>query len=178
MHQRHAPGVGWLLGPNAGQWAARATSLAPRAAARRRGTATSGRRRRERQDRRAPKRGRHCCVDQGHSRLISPRPPSAARTSRCGLIGEGNRGNTPSPSYSPRAARGRHCESVGFLKSAPKRRATADRRPLHNDEARSLQVLDKALGDDRRHEFVGIVDPLAALKRSANASASARSSAR
>jgi hypothetical protein len=37
-------------------------------------------------------------------------------------------------------------------------------RPLHDDESRSLQMLDQALGDDRRHEFVGVVNALAALK--------------
>src|SRR5271166_6651562 len=37
-------------------------------------------------------------------------------------------------------------------------------RLLHHDETRSLQVLHKALGDDLRYEFIGVVDALAALK--------------
>jgi len=38
------------------------------------------------------------------------------------------------------------------------RSCPADRRPLHDDESRSLQMLDQALGDDRRQEFVGVVN--------------------
>jgi hypothetical protein len=37
-------------------------------------------------------------------------------------------------------------------------------RPLHDDEAGPLQMLDQAFGNDRRHEFLGIVGALAALK--------------
>ncbi len=44
------------------------------------------------------------------------------------------------------------------------RRAAANRRPLHDHEAGSLEVLDEPPGDDQRHEFVGVVDALAALK--------------
>ena len=32
---------------------------------------------------------------------------------------------------------------------------------FHDDEARPLEVLDKALGDDRRHEFICVVDDCA-----------------
>jgi hypothetical protein len=42
--------------------------------------------------------------------------------------------------------------------------ASAKRGLLHDDETRALEVLDESLGDDDRHELVGIVDPLAALK--------------
>ena len=36
------------------------------------------------------------------------------------------------------------------------------RRPAHDDEAGAVQVLDKALGDDVRHDLVGFVDALPA----------------
>ena len=36
---------------------------------------------------------------------------------------------------------------------------------FHNDEARAPQMLDKALGDDRRHEFVGGVDATAVRRQ-------------
>ena len=39
----------------------------------------------------------------------------------------------------------------------------------------SLKVLNKPLGDDLRHDLIGVVDALAAAKRSANARAAARS---
>lgn len=42
--------------------------------------------------------------------------------------------------------------------------ASAKRRLLHDDKTGALEVLDEALGDDDRHELVGVVDPLAALK--------------
>jgi hypothetical protein len=45
-----------------------------------------------------------------------------------------------------------------------KRRRADNRRPLHNDEARSLQMLDKALGDDRRHDLGGVMLPPAAVE--------------
>jgi len=48
--------------------------------------------------------------------------------------------------------------------TAPERRCSADRRSLHEDESRPLQVLDESLGDDLRDEFIGVVDALAALK--------------
>jgi hypothetical protein len=47
---------------------------------------------------------------------------------------------------------------------AAERGAPADRRFLHHDEARPLEVLDEALRADSRHEFVGVVDALAALE--------------
>jgi hypothetical protein len=50
------------------------------------------------------------------------------------------------------------------FKSPPKRRTASDRRLLHDDEARSLKVLHKPLGDDLRHDLVGVVDSLAALE--------------
>jgi hypothetical protein len=40
----------------------------------------------------------------------------------------------------------------------------ADRRLLHHYETAPLEVRDQLPGDDRRHEFVGVVDALAALK--------------
>lgn len=39
----------------------------------------------------------------------------------------------------------------------------ADRRVVDPDEAGALQMLNPALGDDRRHCLVGAADPLAAL---------------
>jgi len=44
------------------------------------------------------------------------------------------------------------------------RRAPADRRFLHDDEAGTLKVLDQALRDDFRDDLVGVVDALAAMK--------------
>jgi hypothetical protein len=41
---------------------------------------------------------------------------------------------------------------------------TPERGLLHHDESRSLQVLHKPLGEDLRHELVGVVDALAALE--------------
>jgi len=44
-------------------------------------------------------------------------------------------------------------------------RCAVDRRwPPHDHEARALEALDKALGDDLGHELVGVVDALAALE--------------
>ena len=54
-------------------------------------------------------------------------------------------------------------ERMSVRRSPPKRRAADLRRPLHDDEAGALQVLHKALGDDLRHDLVGVVDALAAL---------------
>ena len=45
----------------------------------------------------------------------------------------------------------------------PQRRAADRRRPFHDHEARSLQMLDKPLGDDLRHDLIRVVDALAAL---------------
>ena len=39
---------------------------------------------------------------------------------------------------------------------AADRGAAADRRFLHDDEAGALQMLHKALGDDRRHHLAGV----------------------
>jgi hypothetical protein len=50
------------------------------------------------------------------------------------------------------------------LESSPKRRASSDWRLLHNDKAGSLQMLDEALGNDCRHEFIGVMDAFATLK--------------
>jgi hypothetical protein len=47
------------------------------------------------------------------------------------------------------------------LESATKRRPASNRRLLQNDEAGPFQALHKAPGDDRRHEFIGVVDALA-----------------
>ena len=44
------------------------------------------------------------------------------------------------------------------------RRPAHARRFLHDDLARVVEVLDKALGDDPRHEPVPVVLPLAAVK--------------
>jgi hypothetical protein len=44
------------------------------------------------------------------------------------------------------------------------RRASSDRRPLHDHKPRSRQVLDKSLGYDRGHEFVCIMDPFAPIE--------------
>ena len=65
-----------------------------------------------------------------------------------------------------RAERGEGAQIIAgsALETSSERRPASDRRPLHDDEARSLQVLHKALGDDRRHELVSVVDALAALK--------------
>jgi hypothetical protein len=52
----------------------------------------------------------------------------------------------------------------GRLKPSPERCPAADRRPLHDDEAGALEVLDQALGDVFGHDLVGVVDALAALK--------------
>jgi hypothetical protein len=46
------------------------------------------------------------------------------------------------------------------LKAARQLAPAHDRRLLHHDEARPLQVFYEALCDDRRHEFVGVVDAL------------------
>ena len=53
--------------------------------------------------------------------------------------------------------------SPSLPESPSKRRVTAERRLPHDDEARSLQVLDDPLGGDLRHDFVGVMDALAAL---------------
>jgi hypothetical protein len=42
---------------------------------------------------------------------------------------------------------------------------------FHHDEAGKLEVLDQTLGDDRRHELVGVVDALVVLRAGAKASA-------
>ena len=40
---------------------------------------------------------------------------------------------------------------------------TDDRVGLHDDKARPFQVLHQALGDDRRYEFICVVDALAPI---------------
>jgi hypothetical protein len=42
--------------------------------------------------------------------------------------------------------------------------SAAERQAFHDDEAGALQVLHQALRHDLRHDFVGVVDALAALK--------------
>ncbi len=38
------------------------------------------------------------------------------------------------------------------------------RRPLHQDKARSLEILHEPAGDDLGHDLVGSIDALAALE--------------
>ena len=40
----------------------------------------------------------------------------------------------------------------------------AERRPLHDDEPSARQIFDETLGDDLRHDLVGVVNALPALK--------------
>jgi hypothetical protein len=47
--------------------------------------------------------------------------------------------------------------SLAFV-SSPKRRSASDRRTLHDHETRSLKMLNKPLGDDLRHDLIGVVD--------------------
>src|SRR5208283_806212 len=56
-----------------------------------------------------------------------------------------------------RAERGEGAQIIAgsALETWSERRPASDRRPLHDGEAGSLQMLDQALGDDRRHELVG-----------------------
>jgi len=49
---------------------------------------------------------------------------------------------------------------LGFLVSTPKRRGSDLRRPPH-DEPRALKM---PLGDNLRHDLIGVVDALAALE--------------
>jgi hypothetical protein len=44
---------------------------------------------------------------------------------------------------------------------ATERRRPNSRRSLHDDEASPLQMINKTLGDDRRHELPRVVRPLA-----------------
>ena len=46
-------------------------------------------------------------------------------------------------------------------------RRPADRRPLHDDESRALEVLDQALGDDCWHKFIGVAHALPAVESEA-----------
>jgi hypothetical protein len=50
------------------------------------------------------------------------------------------------------------------LESTCERGVAAARRFLHHDESAALQMPHKPPRDDLRHEFVGIVDALAALE--------------
>ena len=52
---------------------------------------------------------------------------------------------------------------LSALESPPKRRAAADRRAFHDDEASTLKMLHKPLRDDLGHDLVGVVDAPAAL---------------
>ena len=45
----------------------------------------------------------------------------------------------------------------------PERCNSANRRALHDDKTPPLQVLHQALGDDRRYEFICLVDALAPI---------------
>jgi hypothetical protein len=51
---------------------------------------------------------------------------------------------------------------IGFIHT-PQRCTSANRRALHDDKARPLQVLHQALGDSRRYEFICVVDALAPI---------------
>jgi hypothetical protein len=62
------------------------------------------------------------------------------------------------------------------IKPARQRRTADRRRPLHHDEpSTTLEVLNEALGDDLRHELVGVVDALAALEAEREGKPAARS---
>jgi hypothetical protein len=69
----------------------------------------------------------------------------------------------------------------GGAEERPKARlsaAPADlRRPLHYDEARALEVLDKSLADDLRHDLISVVGALAAPVAQGKARAAARPAA-
>ena len=47
--------------------------------------------------------------------------------------------------------------------NTPQRCTSANRRALLDDKARPFQVLHQALGDDRRYEFICVVDALAPI---------------
>ena len=51
-----------------------------------------------------------------------------------------------------------------MLIAATQRRRARTRRLLHDDEARALQVLDKALRDDSRHDLACVMFPLEAVE--------------
>jgi len=53
--------------------------------------------------------------------------------------------------------------AVSSLESASQRCPASDRRAMHDNEPRALQMIDKALGDDLGHDLIGVVDALAAL---------------
>ena len=50
------------------------------------------------------------------------------------------------------------------FKSPSQRSSAYVRRTLHYDKAGPFQMLDKALGDDLRHDLVGVLDALATLE--------------
>jgi len=54
--------------------------------------------------------------------------------------------------------------SAVTLEPASEGAPSAKRRPLHDDKTGALEMLDEPLGDDDRHDLVGVVDPLVALK--------------
>src|SRR5277367_2608501 len=58
------------------------------------------------------------------------------------------------------AARG--AESTRLAPTASERCGAHGRRPFHDDEARQLQMLDKSLGDDARHDLARVADALSA----------------
>ena len=60
-------------------------------------------------------------------------------------------------------ADGSPCSHSSPLESPPQRSAAADRRPLHDDEARALHMLDKSLRYDLGHDLIGVVDALLPL---------------
>jgi len=53
-------------------------------------------------------------------------------------------------------------QPTSFHRAAAQRRRTFARRPSHDDEPRTLQVLRQALSDDVRHDLVAIVHTFAA----------------
>jgi hypothetical protein len=70
----------------------------------------------------------------------------------------------PPQSVAPKCSRNWRGLRQSSLESSPERRASSDWRLLHNDKAGSFQMLDEALGNDCRHEFIGVVDAFATLK--------------
>ena len=52
---------------------------------------------------------------------------------------------------------------LGVSRPEPDRRATGNRRALHDDEPGAIQRLDKLLGHDASHHLVGAVRPLATV---------------
>jgi hypothetical protein len=74
--------------------------------------------------------------------------------------GEGLRASRHGDDSGDEGRKGARDGESSALKPPSDSASAGGRRPLHDHESGALQMLDEALGDNLRHELVGVVDAL------------------